>query len=211
MTPSTDAERARFRLLTLQLMDDREVRFVFQRPLRHLDRPAWIVRKKKLVRSFLLRHMASGSVPDMVGLWGLPTRRQTASLRRWLEAERSAIPFVGDLSPSVLAVWTIIRQEAREVGVEVPWHGVRDAWLFDPIVSRLPRLTLPQPEGDVRLWRELSQLPGMDLAAAVGPACVRLLNAGQKLELDALMNPTIFSAEVHRELISRAGLAPRAD
>ncbi len=206
MTSSTDAEHVRFRLLTLQSMDDRDVRFAFERPLRHLDRPAWIVRKKKLVRTFFLRHMPRGSVPDMVGLWGLPTRRQTASLRRWLEEDRRVIPFVGDLSPSVLAVWTIIRQEAREVGVEVPWHGVRDAWLFDPIVSRMPRLTLPQPEGDVRLWRELSQLAGMELATAVGPACVRLLNAGQKLELDALMNPTIFSAEVHRELITRAGL-----
>lgn len=197
---------ADFRTATRRLMEDAGMPPTLRCGRRHAGRTVLIVRKARLVKSFLSTYVGKDERPDLVELWGLPEKRQIQQLRDWIGPEPGDVRFVGDLSPSVLAVWIAVMRDARALGLNITWHGISDRWIFDALLEKLPKVSLELRPGDQLLWTDLRSIMDVDMPELLGPISTSLLDGGHKLELEAPTNPNLFTADFRQRLFERTGL-----
>lgn len=120
------------------------------------------------------------------GHYGLASRG-ICDLVRAVSCGARAFRFVGDLDPLDLTIYCGLRAYAARF----EWHGVSDVWLraaerTNPAFTA--HASMPMSSFEREHWSALRRAFG-EVEAAVGPASVRLLDSGRKLELDAFLGP----------------------
>lgn len=151
-------------------------------------------------KDFLCSHwMIEGQFPShwiALARRGLPTPSYLEEVRRYQASVGVPISFVGELDPLDLTIFlTLMRGDVdlRSSGRQIPvrYLGLSDDWLrllkrgANPISGTL---------GMERLEREHFELIRQalpNLRSLVGERCFALLDAGHKLELEGMCDPTL--------------------
>lgn len=185
------------------------VRSVLKCPARRIGNAVLIAQKPKILRRLLLRCAPRSGLPDIFGIWGVPTSRQILRIRERCLPAALIGSFVGDLSPVSLATWMIVSAEVWRFGSRISWGGIRESWIIEAIERRLSFITIQMSDQEVELWEYLKSCAPEAVTHAIGRRCVAICDSGSRLELDALANVGIFPPEIQREIALRSALCDR--
>ena len=118
----------------------------------------------------------------LVGRCGLPNRSDVEWLRSFV-GERT-LCFFGDLDPGDLLVFAWLR--AMLAPLQLMHIGVNECMLEKLGVSLADEITIPLSQSE---QAALELLPGAfpDLREVVGRKCIQLLDAGSKMEVEAIV------------------------
>jgi hypothetical protein len=112
--------------------------------------------------------------------YGLPREEDCPSIARLVGD--CAVYFLGDCDPFDLLVFAWLRQH-----LSIRFLGTSDAVVSALGVDVNERITIPFPYEEQRAMSLLREV-WPDFAESIGPNCARLLNAGRKLEIEALVS-----------------------
>jgi hypothetical protein len=114
---------------------------------------------------------------------------------RHLVKDAEILCFLGDLDPLDLTVFLELRDNVdhrlRHVGVSEPLLALmdRNSKTSRPVVESL---AIPMTAFEVRHWNLLKSL-APEISTMLGPRATSLLDGGRKVELDAVLNPIVYS------------------
>lgn len=119
----------------------------------------------------------------LITRFGLP-REEDADWLRELVGERRLL-FMGDLDPVDLMVFAWLRERLQPV--TTVHHGINDSLIaaLDVVIPQTYRIRLNSTEAAA--VAELGELMP-DVCDALGPTCLRILNEGYKIELEAIQS-----------------------
>lgn len=187
-------------------------------PARPLSFVLGAKRPKRLLyitkESFLRMWSAVGRLPDEVALCcqeGIPSWTYCEALKQHSEWLKLPLLFVGDLDPLDLTIFATLvcgNPELRpspSTAPSVRYLGINDSWLklcrtnlsrqhreLRTVTIEMRKAEREHYEVVKRIFPRLEQL--------VGAECFRLLESGQKLELEGAANPGIYGRSFTRRL-----------
>lgn len=142
-----------------------------------------ILTTKPLLVARILSHLEPAEDIGMVGRYGLPNETDIAWIRTLIGPSRLA--FLGDMDAADLLVYAHLQQHF--LPNVISYLGINDHFLGDAPIQFYEPLSFPcsaSEQGALSLLQAV--LP--NIQDVVGSQCTRLLNAGMKIELEALAN-----------------------
>ena len=120
----------------------------------------------------------------VIGAYGIPTGRR----RQWLQdaAMSNTIWFLGDLDGTDLMAYCSLADGATSGAI--PYLGICDSLLarFDIKLVSLQQYLIPATSTELAAIDALSEM-GLSIEAIVGPGCLSVLRAGNKIEIEGLL------------------------
>jgi len=151
---------------------------------------------KPTVVSAVLHDYEAATSPGMVGRYGLPDDADLLWIRKVIG--RRSLLFLGDMDPVDLLVFAWLCASLRPK--RIAHLGVNDAFLRALKVGSTKSLSTPcVPSERESLTLLKKVLP--DLRHTVGPKCARMLERGEKLELEAILSNREKAARSLRSLL----------
>lgn len=133
----------------------------------------------------------------VVHLSGTPTAEQLRAVRALRDEYGCPVEFVGDLDPHAVAMFWIVREQARSLGFDVAYRGVDSHWVSLCRAHRTRDLgdcCIALSAFERRLLAWVEDDAGLDLAATLGDEALAILRGGMKLELEGASNPDLYDA-----------------
>jgi hypothetical protein len=167
-------------------------------------RSRWVFSTKV---STLMRMVGTTDVPDDVGLigrYGVGSPATFEVVKKVLGPD-CTVDFFGDLDPLDLTIYLLLRNEVpvRYIGVSQPWLVAAEA-AFPTSPPRtglsFERHTIKMTTFEQEHWRLLKQA-GFNLDDVLGSAATEILDAGRKVELEAVINGERFGPGHKREVL----------
>jgi hypothetical protein len=160
---------------------------------------AWFISKSiqlDAIRSFANR------LPARFVLAGPIDQINTHSIADYVSVLKCQLHYLGDLDPIGLLSYLCLSVQLNELGRSVQYLGINDSWLeicqkhLDCPFGRITRL---MNESDQRRWKLLTALP-IEWPQIIGKKSWNLLQSGRVLELEGVLNPTIYGREYFDQL-----------
>jgi len=164
---------------------------------------------KPTVSEFLIAQLSPKTRPTVVICSSVPTAESCRVLQSLADSGLGSVLFLGDLDPTDLVIYFALATGGlvgKRHPVRVEYGGIDDDWLafaagnFRP--DRKEKLedfvAQPMDKAETRVWACLATQ--LDVQRLVGSRCAQVLGRGQRIEIEAFMNPHLYREGYSRRL-----------